>query len=188
MLYVQLLSLAFILGRVYADDVFSAMIFAEPLPQLPSFEAPPSIMQWLEMVSTLRPGRLFPSIDGLLPAHTDRETRTSLEDFTPRTAALMQLLNSPGELNNRADLQVEAMIACGINMRMLETLPEALLAILKEPIVQCQAIPPTTWSSALLKFVARDDLNLLITHERLKWSESGSDKVMRFLSSIIFCF
>jgi anaphase-promoting complex subunit 1 len=103
--------------------------------------------------------------------------RQSLASFTPRIAALMQLLSIPADLQRRADRQVEALVSAGVDRRMLETLPEALLAILKEPIVQCQSNPPTTWSSSLLKYIARDDLNLLVTQRRMNWAESGISRV-----------
>jgi anaphase-promoting complex subunit 1 len=103
--------------------------------------------------------------------------RQSLASFTPRIVALMQLLTIPADLQRRADRQVEALISAGVDMRILETLPEALLAILKEPIVQCQSNPPTTWSSSLLKYIARDDLNLLVTQHRMNWAESVIGRV-----------
>jgi anaphase-promoting complex subunit 1 len=39
-----------------------------------------------------------------------------------------------------------------------ETLPEGVLAPLREAISRCQTSPPTTWSPELLEFVAREDL------------------------------
>jgi anaphase-promoting complex subunit 1 len=44
---------------------------------------------------------------------------------------------------------------------MLESFPDAVIAVLKHAIAQCQATPPTTWTSALLDLINREDLTLL---------------------------
>ena len=58
---------------------------------------------------------------------------------------------------------VEALFAAGVDLLILETLPEALLAPLQEAIVQCQNEPPTSWSKELLAIVGREDVNTLLT-------------------------
>jgi anaphase-promoting complex subunit 1 len=58
---------------------------------------------------------------------------------------------------------VEALCTAGMDARLLETLPEAVLAPLQEAIVQCQIEPPTTWSKALLAMVGREDVTMLLT-------------------------
>ena len=76
------------------------------------------------------------------------------------------------DANPTAESQVEAMVKSGITMRMLSNFPEALLAILSEPIVQCQAEPPTSWSSTLLEYVSREDLDLRLQTKYLVSTES----------------
>ena len=58
---------------------------------------------------------------------------------------------------------VEALFAAGVNLLVLETLPEAILAPFQEAIVQCQNEPPTSWSKELLAIVGREDVNTLLT-------------------------
>jgi anaphase-promoting complex subunit 1 len=57
---------------------------------------------------------------------------------------------------------VEALFAAGVDLFVLETLPEAVLAPLQEAIVQCQTEPPTYWSKDLLAIVGREDVNTLL--------------------------
>jgi anaphase-promoting complex subunit 1 len=57
---------------------------------------------------------------------------------------------------------VEALFAAGVDLLVLETLPEAVLAPLQEAIVQCQNEPPTSWSKDLLAIVGREDVNTLL--------------------------
>jgi anaphase-promoting complex subunit 1 len=57
---------------------------------------------------------------------------------------------------------VEALFIAGVDLLMLETLPEALRAPFQEAIVQCQNEPPTSWSKDLLALVGREDVNTLL--------------------------
>jgi len=57
---------------------------------------------------------------------------------------------------------VEALSMAGVDSRLLETLPEAVLAPLQEVLAHCQSKPPTNWTSDLLSLVNRDDLNMLL--------------------------
>lgn len=58
---------------------------------------------------------------------------------------------------------VEALSSAGIDILVLDTLPEAVLAPLQEAIVECQTAPPTTWSKRLLAIVGREDVNMLLS-------------------------
>jgi anaphase-promoting complex subunit 1 len=62
--------------------------------------------------------------------------------------------------------QVEAISEAGISVRMLDTLPEAVRAMMKDAITKCQANPPTTWSNSFLELVGREDLVLLSKVQR----------------------
>lgn len=69
---------------------------------------------------------------------------------------------------------VEALAAAGIDLPLLETLPEAVLAPLQEALVQCQNEPPTAWSKDLLAIVGREDVNVLLTPgQRPRQSQSS---------------
>lgn len=82
--------------------------------------------------------------------------------LTPRTLLVSQFFSMM-----RADWSpaqfVEALYAAGVNLFVLETLPEAVLAPFQEAIAQCQKEPPTSWSKELLAIVGREDVNTLLT-------------------------
>ena len=83
-------------------------------------------------------------------------------NLTPRTLffahffSLMQADWSPTQY-------VEALSSAGVNLFLLETFPEAVLAPLREAIVHCQTEPPTWWSKTLLEIIGREDVNLLLS-------------------------
>lgn len=58
---------------------------------------------------------------------------------------------------------VEAIHKAGITLKVMETLPEALLVPVRDAIARCQPHPPTTWTSELFELVNRSDMNLILT-------------------------
>jgi anaphase-promoting complex subunit 1 len=82
--------------------------------------------------------------------------------LTPRTLMLDQFFSAM-QIDWSPVQFVEALFAAGVDLFVLETLPEAVLAPFQEAIVQCQNEPPTTWSKDLLAIVGREDVNTLLT-------------------------
>lgn len=58
---------------------------------------------------------------------------------------------------------VEAIYKAGITLKVMETLPEALLAPVRDAIARCQPRPPMTWTTELFELVDRSDMNLIRT-------------------------
>jgi anaphase-promoting complex subunit 1 len=85
-----------------------------------------------------------------------------ITDVTPRTMALHNFFRDIDPSSSPRKV-VELIKSCGISTDMIATLPEAAKAPLMEAITRCQANPPTTWSSSLLKLVQREDLDLAST-------------------------
>ena len=81
--------------------------------------------------------------------------------LTPRTLMLERFFSSMQSDWCPAQF-VEALFAAGVDLLVLETLPEAVLAPFQEAIVQCQNEPPTSWSKDLLALVGREDVNTLL--------------------------
>jgi hypothetical protein len=135
------------------------------------------MLSLLEIVSSTRKFRSIQTIDKVLPSQTSQDVKAHAIDFMPRMNAILQYLVHVLERKAKPDKLVETMITSGINERMSATYPEALLAIVKDPIVQCQANPPTTWASSLLSYVSREDLNLRTTSTPLTWSDGYTGKV-----------
>lgn len=57
---------------------------------------------------------------------------------------------------------MEALCEAGVDTQLLETLPEAVLAPLREELTHCQTTPPTSWTANLLSLIDRDDLHMLV--------------------------
>jgi anaphase-promoting complex subunit 1 len=51
---------------------------------------------------------------------------------------------------------------------MLETLPEGIVAPLREAITQCQSDPMTTWDKKQLDLIGRDDVKMLLSRDKVK--------------------
>jgi anaphase-promoting complex subunit 1 len=152
-------------------------LFSDSPEPLPGFESPPSILSLLEEVSRSQKIQPYQTLDKILSSQVSNNLKSYIGDFTPRIRAILDYFVEAVKSRYKPDQLVEAMVASGVHMRMVETFPEALLAIFKESIVQCQANPSTTWSAALLAYVSREDLNLRIMPSRLTWMEGQIGKV-----------
>lgn len=137
---------------------------------------PPSIYEWLEQCVSPRPCTSFPMLDMVAqclrnPSATitnppDAQLETHLTKLTPRTVALSRYFIKLTGTEYSETMAAEVMLECGIDARMIETLPEAIAAPCRETIARCQADPPTTWNSALLELINRKDLNLFSEQHR----------------------
>jgi anaphase-promoting complex subunit 1 len=131
-----------------------------PLP-LRGFETPPSILDWVQQTITHKTNtNSFPVIEDIISSQVPEGLGQSVKDFTPRIKALLRYLPNVRDAKQNSNQLVESMVASGIDIFMVGTLPESLLAIIKTPVVQCQSEPPTTWNSTLLSYISREDLNL----------------------------
>ncbi|KAM0584446.1 hypothetical protein ACHAP6_007371 [Verticillium nonalfalfae] len=86
------------------------------------------------------------------------DTRWGL--MTPRTHMFKSFFSKLRARNDAVGI-VEAMYSSGIDVRVLETLPEAILTPLRDAIANCQARPPSSWSKDMLKLVSRSDITLM---------------------------
>ncbi|KAL5627775.1 hypothetical protein BROUX41_002523 [Berkeleyomyces rouxiae] len=127
----------------------------------------------------------FPSlIDVLQTAQTPSSVHSAnsalrlfAASLTPRTTQFRSFFNLLRP-NCSFTTMVEAMYKAGFTSNAaLETLPEAVLTLLKDPIALCQAFPPPTWSKELLMLVNRSDIGLLLeSGDRKKTSTSNSQR------------
>lgn len=135
-------------------------------PRSQPWDAPPSVMQWLGTVVGSQHYAPFPTLAVLIrkskaSPHSSINIDEIIASVTPRTVALHRFFRDidPASSPRRV---VELIQTCGIDADMLATLPEAAKAPLMEAITRCQANPPTTWSSSLLRLVQREDLDLTL--------------------------
>lgn len=147
----------------------------------------PGIYSWIQTCLTTKSSTQFVTLPELV---NNRSTASisytqDLEYWsrlTPRTLLFAKFFSSIRSDWSAAQF-VEKLSAAGMDLLLLETLPEAVLAPLQEAIVECQTEPPTTWSKDLLSIVGREDVNMLLSPSQrprhalstlLVWSESSS--------------
>ncbi|KAL2009101.1 hypothetical protein VTN00DRAFT_7295 [Thermoascus crustaceus] len=120
---------------------------------------PPSIFLFLE--NFWRQPSSFLTLLDIVSASDRIQSRGRLwhEAFklTPRTLALNGFLSEARNLR-KAPEKVELLFRWGLTGNVIETLPDGVSAPLYETIACCQVNPPTSWSSALLRLIDRDDL------------------------------
>ncbi|KAF2827364.1 hypothetical protein CC86DRAFT_348760 [Ophiobolus disseminans] len=136
-------------------------------PDSQPWDAPPSVMEWLGTVVGSRHYAPFPTLAILIrkskaSPHSSINLDEIIASVTPRTVALHRFFRDIDPASSPRKV-VELIESCGITADMLATLPEAAKAPLMEAITRCQANPPTTWSSSLLRLVQREDLDLTLT-------------------------
>lgn len=126
----------------------------------------------------------FPTLDMLVgqpekpqTSHDSQALAEAVTALTPRTVALCKYLAKIRRGEQTPSLQVETMVASGIDTRMLETFPSAVVAGIREAIVECQSNPPTTWNERLLEIVGREDLTTLLRPDT-EWSPSSTSLVV----------
>lgn len=141
-------------------------------PQEP-FECP-SIYNWIQASLTTRAWTPFFTLSELVATHSSNFVGNPglWSTLTPRTLLFVQFFSSMHSDWSSTQF-VEALSSAGMDIQLLETLPEAILAPLQEAIVQCQTEPPTTWSKDLLAMVGREDVNMLLSPgQRLRQLQS----------------
>ena len=147
-------------------------------------DTPASIFEWTEQVVTLESSASFPTLNmifsqsSLEPAgrYISKPIKKLISGLTPRTTSIISYFERIRSNNDLPSSQVELMQLCGIDKSVIETLPESILAPMRNALVRCQANPPTTWNTDLLNLVGRDDLNQL--------SERGNHHAQEFPSTV----
>lgn len=129
-------------------------------------QEPPSFYAWLERAVLPGFGVPFASLDVVLNIPLSPHLQAVCERSFPRTTSISKYLLVLHAPNLAPDKQVEAISEAGISTRLLETFPDAIVAVLKDAIVQCQATPPTIWSSVSLDLIGREDLALLASGKK----------------------
>lgn len=81
---------------------------------------------------------------------------------------------------------VPAMIEAGINMSILETLPEAIASRLRRFILESRTNPPTTWSKELLDLAGRQDLSMLMCSNQGKDGENVGQVWITLVCEVVY--
>lgn len=107
--------------------------------------------------------------------------------LTPRLIAVSNLLRiQPMET---MEARVNQMTSWGLQVPLLETLPESVAAPFRAAIASCQARPSTSWDSNILKIIGREDIAMLecdtgSLRPRTKSHAASSNEAIRDVHSI----
>lgn len=122
---------------------------------------PQSVFAWAEKNFAQGVSEHFLCVETIASLWTDTPpiAPSSLAgEVLPRLTSLQSLAARFSVIKNSPRALVETMKDAKLGSRVFETLPEGVLAPLREAINRCQTAPSTTWSPALLEFVSREDL------------------------------
>ncbi|GAB7357474.1 hypothetical protein MBLNU459_g0011t3 [Dothideomycetes sp. NU459] len=126
------------------------------------FVKPPSVYEWTERTFIFGLTDTFPTLEQIADIGTAVVETTTFHDIErkllPRLCSLQSFAVCFRRVRPIPSKTIEALADCGLTSRVLETLPEAVLAPLREAISRCQSSPPTTWPTNLLQLVERNDL------------------------------
>ena len=89
-------------------------------------------------------------------------------DLTPRTTLILRLLSSK-PINTMDHAAIIS--SSGLNVSILDTLPEGVAAPLRELITSWQADPVTTWTPIVLDLIDRDDVGIFGKPDQLSKSQ-----------------
>ncbi|KAI9825373.1 MAG: hypothetical protein M1819_000539 [Sarea resinae] len=129
---------------------------------------PPSIYEWSEGCFGDQKPKPFLSLLDIVSPSLSRESSLASSKMTPQTAVLAEIFSRANESGQTSSERVQAMVKAGISIRMLEYLPEGLVAPLRDAIISSQARPPTTWNAGVLDIIGRVDLRMLLQEEEPK--------------------
>ena len=146
---------------MFAVEFDAELLMGSP-PQEPF--ACPSIHDWIRACLTKHALMPFPTLPELVASRTlrPRGNLTNWSSLTPRTLLFVEFFSSMQSHWSSTQF-VEGLSSAGMDLQLLETLPEAVVAPLQEAIAQCQIEPPTMWSKDLLAMIGREDVHMLLS-------------------------
>ena len=147
------------------DDSFTSNIS-----QLHQIMEPPSILKHIEEAGNDSNAPEFLTLLDVCPHPSQPRNATApysapiLTDLTPRTILILRLLSA--KQTNTMDYAA-ILSSSGLNVSILDTLPEGVAAPLRELIALWQADPVTTWAPAILELIDRDDVGIFEKPDQL---------------------
>lgn len=146
---------------LYEDSKITALdLPAEPF-------APPSIFSYVEGALHQSPSQFLTILDVVPKSNSTPGKGMAWQQalrLTPRTFALTGFIS---EVSARLSMgeRVQLLLRWGLTADIIETLPEGISAPLYEAIVRCQSNPPTSWNTALLELIDRDDVCMSLSSD-----------------------
>ncbi|KAH8688755.1 putative 20S cyclosome subunit [Talaromyces proteolyticus] len=137
--------------------------------------APPSIFGHLQSSQSQNVTSPFFTLLDVVSATDRRPRKGSMWDdvfqLTPRTLAINGFMSEVGLKSTTVD-KIQLLLRWGLTSNVIETLPEGVSVPLFETIAGCQIDPPTldsptSWTSALVELIDRDDLYMSMEIENV---------------------
>jgi anaphase-promoting complex subunit 1 len=127
-------------------------------------DEPIGIFDWLERAFKHTSTQPYPTLVDVAQLNSNVTASHSFADAAAAAASrivtISRILEQTQGLNASPVTIVETAAKYGFTAEMLETLPEAVAAPFREAIAKCEKEPPTTWPSALLRLIGREDLDI----------------------------
>ncbi len=135
----------------------------------------PSIFQWIQSQLTGESQDGYPTLADVYASSLTRmgqkgECSEGRWELITSRSFMFQRLFQLLETRNSHVSVVEAMNACGFSPPILDTLPVAVLAPLRDAISMCQSRPPPAWPKELLEYIGRDDISMVGQPPRPSWT------------------
>lgn len=143
--------------------LFDDSVIADPA-KFHQMMEPPSILKYIEEARLGLSNTTFTTLQDICHDKSPADNKTAaynsllVRQLTPRTSLILQLLDA--QQMTPAGF-VTTMSACGVNMSILDSLPEGVAAPLRASIATCQADPVSTWTPSVLKMLDREDVGIL---------------------------
>ena len=120
---------------------------------------PPSILGFIEKFYQGSHRAAFPTLKDMVPLYdSSRISRSSLEELTPKTTLLLDILASR---DMQTSSYVKELDRLGLDSLVLDSFPEAVAAPLRAVIAASQASPASDLSPSVLTMIDRLDLIML---------------------------
>lgn len=125
---------------------------------------PVSVYEWVE--HSIKSGNTeeYPTLATVAQLGSNAKVSKAFSEasakMTSRITLLSRVFEETRGLTTSAIAIVETAAKHNLATEALETLPEAIAALIREAIAKCEKQPPTTWPSVLLKLVGRQDLDI----------------------------
>jgi len=128
---------------------------------------PPQIVQFIENANL--DAKIIPFMSlldvvssaeaGLTSKSTAEASGQVLMEITPRTVAIATLLTT--DARGCMDARVAEMASWGLDLSVLETLPESVAVSFRAALSRCQAQSSKTWDEKVPNIIGRDDIAML---------------------------
>ncbi|CAK7267441.1 Anaphase-promoting complex subunit 1 [Sporothrix epigloea] len=154
---------------LYALELPGAALRATQTPSLdvPEPKVIPNILDWVRLGLISMHTDEFPTLQDIYsilsqPNHKEgRRGKALWSEITPRTLMFQRFFEQASATDSSARI-VEIMHACGLNLHILDSLPEGMSTPFHDAIMRCQQSPPEHWTKELYDFVGRGDMNTVL--------------------------